>query len=156
MSTRKSRLACSLVCDLVFTGCCTGCFTGCCTGCFTGCNDCPQLKQKWPAMILTVTWTPVSRVGHLMYVNNYYGHWDFPGPVLQFPGHFISFLLGWSHGLTSTVCSKSSNVVWAVLHKMLRFRAICLNESSIAIHCRQLSNEGQANTLTCILVQQTS
>ena len=41
------------------------------------------------------------------YVNNYYGHWDFPGPGLQFPGHLISFLLGWSRGLTSPVCSKS-------------------------------------------------
>ena len=49
--------------------------------------------------------------------------------------------------------SGSSDVVWAVLHEMLRFRAICLNESSIAIHCQHLSNEGQANTLTCVLVQ---
>ena len=29
-------------------------------------------------------------------VNNYYGHWDFPAPGLQFPGHLIpSCILGW-------------------------------------------------------------
>ena len=68
-------------------------------------------------------------------VYNYYGHWDFPGPGPQFPGDLISFLLGWPGGLTSPVFSKSLNVVWAVLHENLRFRAIFLNESSIAIRC---------------------
>ena len=107
------------------------------------------LKRRWLAMTLTVTGTPVSRVGRLMctdstLANYYYGHWDFQD---QAHGHFISFLLGWPHGLTSPVCSKSLNVVWAVLHEMLRFRAIFLNESSIALHCRRLSNEGQLNAL---------
>ena len=68
----------------------------------------------------------------------------------------ISFLLGWSCGLTSPLCSKSSNVVWAVLHEILRFTPIFLNGSSIAIRCRRLSYEGQPNTLTCVLVQPTS
>ena len=54
------------------------------------------------------------------------------------------------------LCSKTSNVVWAVLLEMLCFRTIFLNESCIAIRCQQLSNEGQPNTLTFILVQQTS
>ena len=112
------------------------------------------LKRRWLAMTLTVTRTPVLQVGRSFDVYeqyNYYRHCDFPGP-----GPVWSFLLGWSNGLTYLTCSKSSNVVWAVLHEMLKFRTIFLNESSIAIRCQWLFNEGQPNTLTCVLVQQTS
>ena len=116
-----------------------------CSGCFTGCIDCPPSgwsRDGWP-------WP-------YCYRDNYYRHWDFSGPGPQFPGHLISLVLGWPCGLTSPVSSKSFNVVWAILHDMLRFRAIFLNESSIAIRCRWLSNKGQPNTLTCVLIQQTS
>ena len=79
-------------------------------------------------------------------------HWDFPAPGPQFSGHLIpSCILGWP---------LSVQKAWTlfglhVLHEMLRLRAIFLNESSIAMCCRRLSNEGQSNTLTCVLVQQT-
>ena len=66
-------------------------------------------------------------------------YWGFQGPGSQYKSRQhclgISFLSCWvvTRGLTSPVCSKSLNVVWAVLHEMLRFRAIFLNESSITI-----------------------
>ena len=72
-------------------------------------------------------------------VNTYRG---FPGPGPQYKScqHRlgISSLSCWVGPVDSPspVCSKSLNVVWTVLHEMLRFRAIFLNESSIAIHCQ--------------------
>ena len=60
------------------------------------------LKQRWLAMTLTVTGTPVSRVGHLMctdntLANNYYGHWDFPGPGPPTFHLFPAGLAPWAH-----------------------------------------------------------
>ena len=72
-------------------------------------------------------------------VNTYRG---FPGPGPQYKSRQhrlgISSLSCWVGPVDSPspVCSKSLNVVWTVLHEMLKFRAIFLNESSIAIHCQ--------------------
>ena len=105
-------------------------------------------------MTLTVTGRPVFRVGRLMCTDST----TITGTAIfqdQVQSHlFPAGLVLWAY--LTCLFKQSSNDVWAVLHEMLRFRAIFLNESSIAIHCRQLSNKGQPNMLTYVLVQQTS
>ena len=102
-------------------------------------------------MTLTVTGTLLLQAGCLMCTDST----TITGTVIfqaQAQSHFFpAGLVPWAY-LTCLL----KIVVSAVLHEMLRFRAIFLNENSIAIHCRRLFNEGQLNTLTCILVQQTS
>ena len=90
---------------------------------------------------LTVTGTAVFQVGRLMCTDST----TITGTAIfqdQAQSHlFPAGLVPWAY---LTCLFKSSNV-WAVLHEMLRFRANFLNESSIGIRCRRLSNEGQPN-----------
>ena len=99
-------LACSLVCGMsvVFAGC---------SGCFTGCIDCPPSGWRgdgwpWPLLLLggrfseSVVWC-VQTVQLLR--------------ALRFSrtrSSLISFLLGWSCGLTSPVCSNKARMMFGL------------------------------------------
>ena len=68
------------------------------------------------------------------YVNNYYGHWDFPGPGLQFPGHLISFL-------------------WAYLTRLFKKLECCLGctAQDVEIQSNPSEREFHCNTLPTTL-----
>ena len=103
-------------------------------------------------MTLTVTGTPVSRVGRLMCtdstlttITRALGFSRTRPTISRTSRLFPAGLAPWAH----LTCPKSLNVVWAVLHEMLRFRAIFLNESS---NLQYVADDSPSK----VLVQQTS
>ena len=90
-----------------------------------------------------------------VYVNNYYGHWDFPGPCPEFPGHLISFLLGWARGLTHLSVQKFWMLFGLYCTRCWDSEQSFRTRVPLQYVARRLSNDSHPNTLTCVLVQQT-